>query len=77
MRKLFNNDFNSYLEEMKNVKINKKKALFHNIKKEELILMYKNFYEINNLSSQEIWNEEVDNSSFALYESWLVRFNDY
>lgn len=62
---------------LKNVEINKKTVHFHNIKKEELILMYKNFFETNNLSCLSFEDMEVDNLSFSLYEDWLVRFDDY
>ena len=59
---------------LKNAEINTKIVHFHNINKEELNLMYKNFYEINNfnypLSST---NYEVDNTSFSLYEKWIER----
>ena len=59
---------------LKNVEINTKIVHFHNISKEELNLMYKKFYEINNsfypLSFEDL---EVDIICFSLYEEWLVR----
>lgn len=64
-------------DKLKNVEINTKIVHFHNIKKDELILMYKNFYQTNNLSYIDFKDIEVDNISFSLYEDWLVRFNDY
>lgn len=62
---------------LNNVEINTKTMHIHNIKKEEMILMYKNFFETNNLSELSFKDLEVDNLSFSLYEDWLVRFNDY
>ncbi len=62
---------------LKNVEINTKTVHFHNIKKDELILMYKNFYQTNNLCSISFEDMEVDNLSFSVYENWLVGFNDY
>jgi len=64
-------------DKLKNVEINTKIVHFHNIKKDELILMYKNFYQTNNLSYIDFEDIEVDNISFSIYEDWLVRFNDY
>lgn len=59
---------------LKNVEIHTKILYFHNINREELNLMYKNFYEINNsfypLSLEDL---EVDNLCFSSYEQWLVR----
>ncbi len=62
---------------LNNVEINTKTMHIHNIKKEEMIFMYKNFFETNNLSELSFKDLEVDNLSFSLYEDWLVRFNDY
>lgn len=64
-------------DKLKNVEINTKIVHFHNIKKDELILMYKNFNQTNNLSYIDFKDIEVDNISFSIYEDWLVRFNDY
>ncbi len=62
---------------LKNVEFNTIKAHFHNIDREELNLLYKNFYHTNNSSSFLYLEDlEVDNLSFALYEDWLVRRND-
>jgi len=59
---------------LKNDEINTKIVHFHNINKEELNLMYKNFYETNNFYySLSLENYEVDNLSFSLYEDWIVR----
>lgn len=59
---------------LKNVEIHTKIVHFHNINREELNLMYKNFYEINNcfypLGLEDL---EVDNLCFSSYEQWLVR----
>lgn len=62
---------------LKNVEFNTKTIHFHNIKEEELILAYKNFFENNNLSKISFEDMEVDNLSFSLYEQWLVRSDDY
>ena len=64
-------------DKLKNVEINTKIVHFHNIKKDELILRYKNFYQTNNLSYIDFKDIETDNISFSIYEDWLVRFNDY
>lgn len=69
--------YNKELEnKLKNVDFNTKLVHFHNIKKKELNLMYKNFFESNNCISLSEKDIEVDNLSFALYENWLVEFND-
>ena len=71
----------SYKKELenatKNVDFSTKRAHFHIIRIEELDLMYKNFYEINNLNISFEENLDLDNYSFFLYENWLARFNDY
>ena len=71
----------SYKKELenatKNVDFSTKRAHFHMISIEELDLMYKNFYEINNLNISFEENLDLDNYSFFLYENWLARFNDY
>ena len=69
---------NEYENLLNNVEFNTKLAHFHNMNKEDLDLMYKNFYKTNNLSSfSNIDDVRVDNLSFSLYEQWLVRFDDY
>ena len=73
MLKRIRNDYDKLLN---NVEINKKSAHFHNMNKEDLNLMYKNFYETNNLSSISNIDIETDNLSFYLYEEWLVRLDD-
>lgn len=62
---------------LKNVDFNTKLVHFHNINREELNSMYKNFYETHNCSSLTVEDMEVDNLSFSLYEEYIVRFNDY
>ena len=73
MIEIYKKEFDSKL---KNVEINKKTVHFHNIKKDELILMYKNFYQTNNLDNISSQDMEIDNLSFSCYENWLVRFDD-
>lgn len=59
---------------LKNVEIHTKIVQFHNINREELNLMYKNFYETNNsFNPLGIEDLEIDNLCFSCYEEWLVR----
>lgn len=73
MIKIYNKEFTNQL---KNVEINKKTVHFHNIKKDELIFMYKKFYQTNNLDIISSQDMEIDNISFSCYENWLVGFDD-
>lgn len=71
-----NNYLKEYNDELKNVEINTKTIHFHNINREEIIFMYKNFYETHNLDSISKNDMLVDNLCLTNYEKWLVRFDD-
>ena len=69
--------FEEYVVELnryaKNVENNKISTKFHIMNKEELNLMYKNFYEFNTYSNVFLNQDLIELEN---YEKWLERFND-
>jgi len=69
--------FEEYVVELnryaKNVENNKISTKFHIMNKEELNLMYKNFYEFNTYSNIFLNQDLIELEN---YEKWLERFND-